>query len=214
MRPWHFALLLSCALTPQTVFAGIVYQESNILYGDLSGDRLAPSAVSLAVGDNQIIGTTFGNTTDLDYFTISIGTGFELTGIVVDNYVSADDTAMIAVTSGTTFSQPATGLQLSGLLGWSLFGLDSVGDNIMPSIGQGIGSIKFSGALGAGDYSIWVRQSSLFQTDYTLNFQLAVAPGGSGEVTVPEASSLAMLGMVGVAGIAFRSVRKRSKCAA
>src|SRR5690348_4815385 len=73
--------------------AAVVSNET--LLGDVSGNRPAPSLVSVLPGDNDVIGAIQGG--DLDYVRIDVKPNTRLTGIVVKSYQGADQTSFIGV---------------------------------------------------------------------------------------------------------------------
>ena len=165
--------------------------------GDLSGDRLAPSALALTAGDNTVTGTTIVD--DLDYLTVTVPAGFTLTEINLLSYVSIDDLAFIGMQAGSTFTQPATGTDVTQLLGWAHFGLPLDGSPLpspyFDALGSSPGAIGFSGPLPAGPYTLWIQQANTVQVDYS--WGLVVREGG---VPEPSSGALALLGLTALLG--------------
>jgi hypothetical protein len=161
--------------------------------GDLSGDRLAPSSLSLTPGLNLIMGDTVVG--DRDYLTFNVPTGYSLIAFNLLNFISNDNVAFIGIQSGTTLTEPAVGTDPANLLGYAHFGAP-VPTDYLPILGSAPGAIGFSGPLSAGDYTIWIQQTSPAFTEYS--FQADVQ-------AVPEASSgvLLLLGLT-----AFVAVRR------
>ncbi|MEM7113363.1 MAG: hypothetical protein AAF614_13085 [Chloroflexota bacterium] len=154
--------------------SNVVYEEETD--GDLSGDGLMPTAVSLDLGSNFLIGATVAG--DLDYVTVSIPTHMQLDAILLTDYVSVDDVSFIAVQAGATFTEPPTGTDVNNLLGWSHFGAGAgqVGTDILDDMGVGGGAIGFSGPLPAGDYTFWIQETGMNSVSYTLDFVASPAP--------------------------------------
>jgi hypothetical protein len=167
---------------PAAAMAAIVYDEG--VDGDISGDRLAPTSRSLSFGSNELTATSVSG--DLEYITLSVPAGLQLDAVILDAYVSLDSTAFIAVQSGTTFTEPPTGTDVSNLLGWSHFGtgLGQVGTDILDDISVGAGAIGFVPPLSEGDYTYWIQQTGANSATYTLDF-----------VVTPEPSTLALLAL-------------------
>src|SRR5216117_2183409 len=69
--------LLNCsalgaiALTPGTGWSAILWDETT--QGDLSGNRAAPTVLTLTLGSNNLLATTQGG--DLEYVTINVPVG-------------------------------------------------------------------------------------------------------------------------------------------
>ena len=196
-RPVFIAALAPLALAP-TLFAQTSYDE--FIDGELSNDRLAPTALSFAEGANDISGT-FGfdasanggdGEQDVDYFTFTIAEGFELSEIVVIRFAGDDDVAFMGIQQGTQLTEPAIGADAGNLLGYVLFGPGSAtatpGTDILDDMGMGPGSMGFSGPLGAGDYTIWLNQTGP-TTTHTTRFVVTA---------IPTPASAALLGLGGL----------------
>lgn len=152
--------------------------------GDLSGNRLTPSSLSLTPGDNTVTGTVIQG--DLDYLTIVVPAGFTLTQINLLSFVSVDDLAFIGMQAGSTFTQPPTGTDVTQLLGWAHYGLPAPAP-YFATIGSGSGAIGFDAPLPAGPYTLWLQQTSAQQVAYSWDF---VVGGG-----VPEPGSATLVGL-------------------
>src|SRR5687768_13223068 len=138
------SLLLTAVLFVPAVASSADWNEG--VNGDISGNRLAPSSLSLAPGENTIAGTT--NAGDLDYLRIDVPGGYFLTHLNLVNFVSNDSLAFIAIQNGTTFTQPPTGTDVSQLLGWAHFG-PAFPVDYLPILGGSEGAIGFTGPLTA-----------------------------------------------------------------
>ena len=138
--------------------AATVWNEAT--NGDISNNRLAPTSVTLAAGSNDVIGSVVGNPSDIDYLTINVPTGDELSQIILESFTSTDQKGFIGIQSGTTFTQPPTGTDVTQLLGYTHFGpgAGNVGADILPSMGTGAGSQGFTAPLAAGPYTFWIQQ--------------------------------------------------------
>ena len=156
--------------------------------GDLSGDRLAPTALVVAAGSNTLSGSTVGG--DLDYLRITLPAGLQLASLVLDSITSADDLAFIAVQQGTTFTVTPAGASASDLLGYTHFGSGpgaggaTVGNDLLDDMGAAPFAIGFVPPLGASDYTFWIQQIGTTPFGYSLNF-----------LVVPEPGTLALLGL-------------------
>ena len=154
--------------------------------GDISGNRLSPTSLSLTPGDNIVSGTVIQG--DIDYLTITVPAGFTLAQINLLSFVSVDDLAFIGIQAGSTFTQPPTGTDVTQLLGWAHFGVTPTPPApYFDTIGTGPGAIGFSAPLPAGPYTLWIQQASAQQVAYSWDFVVA---GG-----VPEPGSAALVGL-------------------
>lgn len=179
-------------------FTAGAFSYSEGVSGDLSGDRLAPTALVAAAGSNTLSGSTIGG--DLDYVRISLPGGLQLASLVLDSVTSTDDVAFIAVQEGTTFTVTPAGASASDLLGYAHFGTGpiaggaTVGSDMLDDMGVAPGAIGFVPPLGATDYTFWIQQIGAAPFGYSLNF-----------VAVPEPGTLALLGPALLALAAMRS---------
>jgi hypothetical protein len=176
MRLSSIALLCICLVT-SPAFA-LDYTES--ADGDFSNDRTTPTFWgALPVGSSLLTGTT--NSSDLDYFTINIPSGENLSGLKMvsfDGGDGGDETAFIGVQIGTTMTVPPDAQTAAGLLGWSHFGpgVGDVGQDILPFIGsQGFGSTGFVPPLLSNNYTFWIQQLGFDPTAYQFEFIVSAA---------------------------------------
>jgi hypothetical protein len=198
------ALLLSGPAT-----AAIAWDES--LDGDLSNDPLAPTVLSFVPGPNDVIGSagappgTALAPFKQDFFTFTVPTGYELSALnaVALNHLTADDVfSFIGIESGPQIthdvSAPNFGGNADGLLGWLHVPFSAQGTNILPAMGvPSMGSTGFTGALGPGQYAVWVQDDDPFSFDYSF------------QISVPEPSTWMMM-LVGLAGLGFVGHRRRA----
>lgn len=166
-----FGALFACLGSAQ---AQILWNES--VNGDLSGDRLNPTNLSFAAGNNRILGTM--GSTDKEYVHFTLAPGMALSQIIVVDYQSGDPISFIGVQAGNTFTEPASGTEVANLLGYTLFGTDHIGTNILPAMGTGSGSMGFTPPLTGSDYTFWIQQTG-DTTTYDLNFVTTVPEPGT-----------------------------------
>ena len=128
--------------------------------GDLSDDRLAPTRLSLDVGDSSVAAHQQGDALgrDLDYLTIDVPVGQVLTELFVDGYVAAPgNQAFLGLQSGPIFTTDENSTTPADLLGGAIYGSQNVGQDILPLMGQlGTG---FALPLGPGEYTFWFNQT-------------------------------------------------------
>jgi hypothetical protein len=182
--------------------------------GDLSGDRLNPTAISLGIGSNTIKATSVGGASaDREYFTVNVPTGMQLSAIFLNAYSSLDSTAFVAFQQGTTMTEPTSGTNAANLMGYTHFGPGSipgniVGVNFLPSMKLGLpdfgapAPIGFNTPLPSGNYTFWSQQTGGSSTSYTFDFQVVPEPAAIG--------TLCLGGMiVSIAAMKRRMSRRR-----
>lgn len=141
--------------------------------GDISSDPNNPLPLQLADGDNQIRGSVVAP--DVDYITVNIPAGSQLSGLVLDEYVSLSTRSFIAVQAGSVFTELPATAAVENLLGYAHFGTDMLNIDILEAIATGPGSQGFSGALPAGDYTFWIQETGNDNADFALTFQITAA---------------------------------------
>ncbi|MEL6429269.1 MAG: hypothetical protein AAFR54_08830 [Planctomycetota bacterium] len=163
--------------------------------GDLSDDRLAPTAVSLEFGDNRVRATQQGNAfgRDIDYLTITVPLSAELTELrLVDFVAGPGNLAFLGLQSGSTFTVDASSAGAGDLLGGAVFGAGEVGVDLLPVVGGLPGAAGFTPPLGPGDYTFWLNQTGPASTaafEFTLEDRTigaafcATNPNSSGSAT-------------------------------
>ena len=172
--------------------AGIIWDEA--IDGSLSTDRFSTTNMgTLAVGNNNLIGSTVSGISK--FFSITIGAGDQLSALIVEDWQSADDIGFLGMVAGTPFNVDPASPNVGDLLGYAHYGELDVGQDILQTIGQGPGSQGFTAPLGPGTYSFWVRQGGSDAADWDLNF-----------VVTPEPGTAILLG-AGLVGLAMRRRR-------
>lgn len=174
------------ALVPFTLLAlaGSVHAAdwNEAVHGDLSGMGLAPTVLSLAAGSNAVRGTTgrvvAGGPVDLDYFTITVPVGFELSELTVLAGTSVlGDGSFIGLMSGSSFTVLPTTPTAAGLLGWTLFSETNIGDDLLGFMSTpSFGSTGFASPLPAGSYSFWVQETAVGVSTYALSLTVTAVP--------------------------------------
>jgi hypothetical protein len=184
VRSVSLACLIALAMSPQHAFAATFDESVN---GDLSGNRLNPTHLTLSAGVHSVTATTGRLPSeeeviyDQEYLRIDLPAGHKLVAINMEAYDSLDGTAFIGVQSGTTFSFDPEDARdnVGSLLGWAHFGLSedhNIGDDILPSIGAaGRGAIGFTPPLTGLSFTFWIQQTG-DDTTYQLDFVVAAVP--------------------------------------
>jgi len=170
---------------------------NEIINGDLSGSRAAPTMFSLTVGSNDLFATTGGG--DLDVVTVNVPAGTVLSNLFLRTFAGIDGIAFVALQSGSTFTVDPNTAGPASLLGYTHFGTGpgNVGADLLPSMGTSPGSIGFTPPLSSGPYTFFLQQlgsPNVYQLDF---------------VVVPEPASIALCG-VGLAVIVAIARRKRA----
>lgn len=165
----------------------VVWNEA--VHGDLSGDRLNPTPLSLSLGSNSLLATSISG--DREYVRMTIPAGLQLAAVFHTGWLSEDPIAFVAVQAGPIMTEPPTGTNPANLLGWAHFGVATLGQDFLPLIGQGPQSIGFTPPLPAGTYTFWLQQTGPLASSYELDFQV---------VPAPEVLAIAGLGFVIAAG--------------
>ena len=178
--------MFACGNLPWFLFAGFSARRSRRRRSRFGTNRptatsrtiaFAPTAVSLTSGSNDVIGSVVGNPSDIDYQTINVPTGDELSPIILESFTSTDQKGFIGIQQGTTFTEPATGTNVANLLGYTHFGpgAGNVGLDILPGMGQGRKAKDFTGPLASGSYTFWIQQLGAL-TNYDFNFVVRPVP--------------------------------------
>lgn len=157
--------------------------------GDLSDDRLNPTQGGpLGLGSNLLLASVVMD--DLDYLTFTVPAGAELVAINLLAYDSVPgNRAFFAIQQGTIFTLDPNIPDPSVLLGYALFGETDLGGDLLPILGSGAGSIGFTGFLPAGDYTLWIQETSEDLASFTMDLVTIPAPG---------TAALLAMGMVAV----------------
>lgn len=143
--------------------------------GDLSNDGLTPTVVKLKLGENVISGNygTKNGVTDRDYFTVKIPVGQQLAAIILEpETVVGLNVSFIGVQKGKQVTVPPVGGSPEDLLGWTHYGTDDEGTDILPAMGTGAGAKGFVPPLPAGTYSFWVQELASCACKYRFTFRV------------------------------------------
>jgi hypothetical protein len=134
-----------------------------VIDGDLSDNRLAPTTLNLTLGSNLVSATQQGNAfgRDVDYLTTVVPVGTQLSQLLVTGYVETvvGNLAFLGVQAGSTFTVDFDAAKAGDLLGGTVIGNFSVNTNILPITGVLGGAIGFSPPLPPGSYTWWFNQT-------------------------------------------------------
>jgi hypothetical protein len=168
--------MFRCALSVCLLFgphsrAATIWNET--AQGDLSGNRNMPTSLVLAAGNNDLFASSRSG--DVEYVTLTVPAGSTMTGLFLRSYMASDRTAFLAVQRGTTFTESPSNPNVANLLGYSHFGPGFLGSNMLPTIGNGQGSQRFTPPLPADSYTFWLQQTGGL-TSYQLDFVVSAPP--------------------------------------
>ncbi len=168
--------------------AGAGFDEATS--GDISNDQANPLALALGNGSNVLSGSVVGGgaSADIDYVTVNVPAGHELSALNLVSYESGNSQSFIGIQAGNTFTvspQEAQGA-IDQLLGFTLFG-DSTPGDLLPAIGAAQGVQGFAGALGAGDYTFWIQETGADAANYSLDFVVSPVAPAEGVAVVEDA---------------------------
>src|SRR5258706_15086588 len=145
-----------------------VYSES--VTGDLSNSGLTPTVITLALGSNEIVGTTGQPTTgvfDRDYFTITVPSNLKLAFVIEEAGTEAGQSGAFArgflgIQSGPQVTLATNTATATGLLGWTHYVPTATDIDIFPAMGIAAnGSTGFVPPLGPGTYSFWLQDTTV-----------------------------------------------------
>lgn len=129
--------------------------------GDFSDDRSAPNDLgTLATGTTRLQATQQGEPRDLDYVSVTVPDGAQLTGFGLDDYQAGDgNLAFLGLQAGAEFTVDPDAPETELLLGGVLYGASRIGDDLLGDIGTLPDAIGFEGPLPAGTYTLWLNQT-------------------------------------------------------
>ena len=196
---WAGGLLAGLLLLPQAQ-ARVAWDES--VNGDLSGVGTLPSVLSLSLGSNQIFGATgdLGAGVDIDYFTLTIPTGWQLSSLELLPNTGPESAAFLGIQAGSQLTAKTAG----ELLGWMHYAAFDTGQNLLPRIASGFGAIGFEVPLKAGAYSFWIQDYDPGLSPYGIDLNITAVP--------EPATALSLLfGLAGIAGLRRAAARAAAR---
>jgi len=176
--------------------------------GPLSFTGTSPTQIPLNLGVNSIV-STFGGSTQFDYFSFTLATGQSLTSFRLDSYVSADAVAWLGIKRGSdwTINYDTTQMLAQQHFGTANIGSDILGISTSSPLVAGTYTVR-SQQLGAtANYQVTLNVADPAPTSdliswtpsqsgdfwYTCSVQGHPAMTGKIAVAVPEPSSLSLL---------------------
>jgi len=170
----RLSLLVILFALSKPAMAQVLWNE--LTQGDLSDDRFAPTPFVLSPGDNSLFGILEGfdgQTIDRDYFSITVPVGYQFSELWLDSYNSSDFAAFMGIQPGPIFPDDPATVQPEDLMGWTLFGPNFVGQDLMPQLAMN--GYGFTPPLPAGIYTFWAQQIGAY-TEWTGNFVVTEVP--------------------------------------
>ncbi len=190
---------------PQAKAATIWNEAVN---GDLSNTQASPTTLTLALGTNAVIGTV-GTGDSQDWLTLNVPHGFQLSQIILASYSSTDAQGFTGVQSGAVFTGSSN--SAGSYLGYAHFGTGAtnpstptnlIGADLLPIMATAPSAQDFTAPLNSGSYSFLIQQLGA-PTSYEFDYVLTAA-------AAPEPTSLALVSLAGVVGLAVLLVRRRA----
>jgi len=145
-----------------------------VINGDLSNDPLHPTALILHEGTNSVIGAVNAANDPQDWMAVTIPAGYELSALILADYDSLDLVAFVGVAAGPAFTGDT--LDTASYLGYSHYGADLLGADLLPLMGAASGAQGFTPPLASGVYTFLSQQlgeDSLYRFD----FEVTAVPG-------------------------------------
>ncbi len=185
--------LLSILAFTCSAWSQSAYEES--ISGDLSDDANAPTLVTSSQTTITVAFTTDREGLDRDIFTVEVPAGFELSGIVLDDYNSnyPENLGFVGFSSGSVLNADPVLPTAAGLLGWYLPDEFDVGQDLFSEMGQAPGAIGYDGPLPSGFYTFWAQETSDSNDEWVLSVVLSPVDvtceadvNGNGAVDFPD----------------------------
>lgn len=188
--------LALAAISTATAVHATTYSEA--VSGDLSGDAKNPTKIgNLTPGSNLIVGATIPSgpivnpitgqhaVEDDDYVSFTIPAGHVLSQLFLGSgsVFQPGDRMFFGIAQGAQVNVDPNFSSAAGLLGWTLVGSSMVGSDVLPALGLSApanfppigGATRFTGALGAGTYTLWLVDGDQ-PASYSLNLVVAAVP--------------------------------------
>ncbi|MEM9645856.1 MAG: hypothetical protein AAF989_12770 [Planctomycetota bacterium] len=165
LLPATFAGLV-VALSTSASWGAVVFTEATD--GDASNSGGLPTVITLAAGDNEIIGSTGAN--DRDHFTFTIGANETVTSFFVNEF-SGSGNHFFGVSEGTTL--PTAGNQF---LIADLISANETPFNVLGAPGGTFGGMGVPNELGPGSYTVLFNETAGGTFNYRANIAVTAVP--------------------------------------
>lgn len=169
----------------QEVIAAAYEESTN---GDISDNRLSPTALVLDAGSNPVSGN-FGispvpNVADLDYLAVTVPNGFILSRLTLLTLNPGGANSFLAVQNGSVMTMAPNSVDPSPLLAYNHIYKNQQGGDLLEVL-QTNTALPL-GPLAAGTYTFWINETDTAGAySYAFDFQVTA---------VPEPATHAMLG--------------------
>lgn len=179
-------------LGASTAHAATVWDEAQ--NGDLSGNGIAPTALTVAPGSNVVNGTTgdHGQGVDRDYFKFTVPAGSTVTAIeLLSNSSVSGGVSFIGMQPGPQITVTPSGGGAEQLIALGHYGNDQINTDLLPAIKLGR-----PGPLPSGTYSVWVQDTG-GPADYGFDFVLSSPAAATAAPSLPGWGLLALGTLLG-----------------
>ena len=188
------------------VASSATYDES--ILGDLSSVPAAPTAWTLELGANGLIGSAGGNATsgprDYDLVSFTIPAGLQLDSIIVNSYENEYEFGMsfFGLQAGSPWLD-GLGLDIAGdfLMGWAHLEKFAPITDLLNEMHRLASEPAFAVPLPSGMYTLEIQDVDTV-ISYSLTFNVSAA--------VPEPAGMVMM-VLGLVAISLAGVRRRSR---
>jgi hypothetical protein len=196
------ALITLSLLSARSLSAAILWTEAT--QGDLSGDHLNPTGLTLALGENRIIGRMGRDEPfmeiDRDIFTFTLAPGSQLTSIRVLGFEGSGGAgSFYAVAPGSNISITDPSGHLSNML------VNQTGEILDDlSAGAYAGGTGLPNPVGPGTYTVWFQEAG---AEIGYDFAYTVVPEPA------EYAAVSAVGLLAFVGIRWQRRRRLARAA-
>ena len=211
-----FVVVLAFSI-PLSSQAEVVFNYSEAVHGELSGDNQQPTQLGIfGIGRNIVTGrvTAIGDTDGgfngtADIFAFEIAAGTLLSSIDLLSFSTVENSFSIFYAMSDSVEFPFSDFNinntfelpdLSQILGGVVIGVGEVGTDILPRVASAHAipvsppqGREFSTPLGAGFYSVYIQENAEF-SNYSLSFNVTAVPEPSTIAFFPAVMVLAAWG--------------------
>ncbi|MEM1228533.1 MAG: PEP-CTERM sorting domain-containing protein [Planctomycetota bacterium] len=152
-----------------TASAAVIYDESGD--GDASNSAAAPTLIALALGDNEIIGTTGSG--DRDHFTFTIGASEAVTSFIITEFNGPEGGGghFFGFANGSTVPSAGSSFLISDLIANA-----EAPFNVLGASGGAFGGTGVPTELGPGDYSVLFNETAGGSVSYRASITVSAIP--------------------------------------
>jgi hypothetical protein len=165
--------------------------HNEVVNGDLSNDKAAPTHYALLPGVSSILASVNGATDFQDWVSITVPAGYELSALVLTDYDSQDAVAFTGFQFGPAFV--GSEFEAGSYAGWTHLGPTQLGEDLLLHMADQVtnpGSQGFTPPLPAGTYTFLIQQIG-DDTLYLYDFHVTAVPGPAGLLALAGVGALA-----------------------